>query len=76
MQIFILLLRAEMKTCSTQVAKLTREFDEFKKVVEAAQSEVDATCLIVIELTNRLKDICSRYSLTFFIEFYEKDDVN
>ena len=65
-----------MKTCSTQVAKLTREFDEFKKVVEAVQSEVDATCLIVIELTNRLKDICSRYSLTLFIEFYEKDDVN
>ena len=50
-------LLAEVKTCNTQVAKLTKEFDEFKKVVEATQSEVDATRLIVIELTNKLKDI-------------------
>ena len=53
----VVLLRAEMKTCSTQVAKLTKEFDKFKKVVEAAQSEVDATRLIVVELTNKLKDL-------------------
>ena len=50
-------LLAEVKTCNTQIAKLTKEFDEFKKVVEATQSEVDATRLIVIELTNKLKDI-------------------
>ena len=46
-----------MKTCTTQVTKLTKEFDEFKKVVEAAKLEVDATRLIVIELTNTLKDL-------------------
>ncbi len=51
-----------MKTCSTQVAKLTKEFNEFKKVVVAAQSEVDATRLIVIDLTNKLKT-CSCVNL-------------
>ena len=40
-----------MKTCSTQVTKLTKDFDEFK-VVDAAKSEVDASRLIVI---NKLK---------------------
>ena len=53
----VVLLRAEMKTCSTEVAKLTKEFNEFKKVVEATQSEVDATRLVLIELTNKLKDL-------------------
>ena len=48
-----------MKTCSTEVAKLTKEFNEFKKVVEATQSEVDATRLVLIELTNKLKDLHS-----------------
>lgn len=53
----VVLLRTEMKTCSTQVTRLAKEFDEFKEVVEAAKSEVDATRLIVIELTNKLKDL-------------------
>ena len=44
-----------MKACSTQVAQLTKEFNEFKKVVEATQSEVDG--LVLIELTIKLKDL-------------------
>ena len=46
-----------MKTCSDQVAKLTKEFAMFKNVVEAAQSEIDATRQVVIELTNKLKHL-------------------
>lgn len=48
------LLRAEMKDCTSQVERLTKEF---KMVVEVTQLEVDATRLIVIELTNKLKDL-------------------
>lgn len=51
------LLRAEMKDCTSQVKRLTKEFHEFKRVVEVTQLEVDATRLTVIELTNKLKDL-------------------
>ena len=50
-------LRAEVKDCTSQVKRLTKEFYEFKKVVEVTQLEVDATCLTVIELTNKPKDL-------------------
>ena len=53
----IKLLRAEMKDCASQVERLTKEIYEFKKVVEVTQLEVDATRLIVIELTNKLKGL-------------------
>ena len=53
----IKLLRAEMKDCTSQVERLTKEIYEFKRVVEVTQLEVDATRLIVIELTNKLKGL-------------------
>ena len=53
----IKLLRAEMKDCTSQVERLTKEIYDFKRVVEVTQLEVDATRLIVIELTNKLKGL-------------------
>ena len=46
-----------MKQFSYQVERLAKEFGEFKKVVETAQMECDATRQIVIELTNTLKEL-------------------
>ena len=43
--------------CVCKVKRLTKKFYEFKRVVEETQLEVDATRLIVIELTNKLKDL-------------------
>ena len=56
MNVEVNLLRAEMKDCTNQVARLSNEFYEFKKVVETVQFELSATCNIVTKLTNKLKD--------------------
>lgn len=50
-------LRAEMKQCTDQVEKLTREFSEMKKEVEAAREEVDTTRFVLTEITSKLKEI-------------------
>ena len=46
-----------MKQFANQVERLAEEFGEFKKIVEAAQMEYDATRHIVIELNNKLKHL-------------------
>ena len=50
-------LRAKMKHCTDLVEKLTREFDEIKKVIEAAQVEVDTTRYALTEITIKLKEL-------------------
>ena len=51
----VVLLRAEMKTCSTEVAKLTKEFNEFKKVVEATRQNVD--CRNILALLDKVMSV-------------------
>ena len=50
-------LRAEMKQCTNQVQKLTKEFSEMKKAIEAAQDEVDSARYVLTEVTIKLKEI-------------------
>ena len=47
-------LRAEMKHCTSQVEKLSREFGEMKKELEAARKEVDTTQYALSEITSKL----------------------
>ena len=47
-------LRSEMKHCTEQVEKLSREFNEIKKDIEAARKEVDTTRSTLTEITMKL----------------------
>lgn len=49
-------LRAELKQCTDQMEKLTREFSEIKEI-EAAQEEVDTTRYALTEITTKLREI-------------------
>ena len=53
----VTVLRAEMKQCTDQVQRLTREFSEMKKEVLAARKEVDTTRFALTEISNKLKEI-------------------
>ena len=53
----VTVLRAEMKQCTDQVQRLTREFSEMKKEVLAARKEVDTTRFTLTEISNKLKEI-------------------
>ena len=53
----VTVLRAEMKQCTDQVQRLTREFSEMKKEVLAARKEVDTTRFTLTVISNKLKEI-------------------
>ena len=47
-------LRSEVKQCTAQVEKLSSEFKEIKKDIEAARKEVDNTLCTLTEITVKL----------------------
>ena len=50
------ILRQEMKHCTDQVEKLTKEFSEMKNEIEAAREEVDTTRSVLTEIKEIIKN--------------------